>query len=71
MILLFIDISKVPREELKTLGFALSFQHFPWDLAKVNEWKIIFDPCNILYGEFCINYLEKLVDSQRGGISHS
>ena len=28
MILLFINIHKVPREVLKTLGFALNFQHF-------------------------------------------
>ena len=20
------------------------YQHFPWDLANVNEWKIMFDP---------------------------
>ena len=25
-------------------GFALGFQHFPQDLANVNEWKIMFDP---------------------------
>ena len=44
MILSFINIRKVPREVLKTEGpweFALGFQHFPWDLANVNEWKII------------------------------
>ena len=35
---------KVPREVLKTLGFVLGFQHFPRDLADVNEWKIMFDP---------------------------
>ena len=29
---------------LKTSGFALGFQHFPRDLANVNEWKIMFDP---------------------------
>ena len=29
---------------LRTSGFALGFQHFPRDLANVNEWKIIFDP---------------------------
>ena len=29
---------------LKTLGFPLGFQHFPRDLADVNEWKIVFDP---------------------------
>ena len=44
MILSFVIICKVPREMLKTLGFALSFQHLPWDLANVNEWKIMFDP---------------------------
>ena len=25
-------------------SFALGFQHFPPDLANVNEWKIMFDP---------------------------
>ena len=25
-------------------SFALGFQHFPRDLANVNEWKIMFDP---------------------------
>ena len=44
MILSFINIPKVPREVLKTLGFALGFQHLPRDLANVNEWKIMFDP---------------------------
>ena len=24
--------------------YALGFQHFPRDLANVNEWKIMFDP---------------------------
>ena len=33
MILSFINIRKVPR-----------FSTPPWDLANVNEWKIIFDP---------------------------
>ena len=28
---------------VKTSGFALGFQHFPRDLANVNEWKIMFD----------------------------
>ena len=32
--------------KLKTSGFALGFQHFPRDLANVNEWKIMFDPSN-------------------------
>ena len=45
MILSFINIRKVPREMLKTSGFALGFQHLPRDLANVNEWKIMFDPC--------------------------
>ena len=44
MILSFINICKVPRELLKTSGFALGFQHFPRDFANVNEWKIMFDP---------------------------
>ena len=44
MILSFFNIRKVPREMLKTSGFALSFQHFPRDLVNVNEWKIMFDP---------------------------
>ena len=29
---------------LRTSGFALGYQLFPWELANVNEWKIIFDP---------------------------
>ena len=49
MILSFINIRKVPREMLKTSGFALGFQHLPQDLANVNEWKIMFDPY------YCIN----------------
>ena len=28
----------------QNLGFRLGFQHFPRDLANVNEWKIMFDP---------------------------
>ena len=39
-----INIRRVPLEVLKMEGKALSFQHFPLDLANVNEWKIIFDP---------------------------
>ena len=45
MILSLINIRKVPREVLKTSGFALGFQHLPRDLANVNERKIMFDPC--------------------------
>ena len=44
MILSFINIRKIPREMLKTSGFALCFQHLSRDLANVNEWKIMFDP---------------------------
>ena len=43
MILSFVNIRKVPREMLKTSGFALGFQHLPRHLANVNEWKIMFD----------------------------
>ena len=49
MILSFINIRKVPREMLKTSGFALGFQNLPRDLANVNEWKIMFDPYNSSY----------------------
>ena len=44
MILSFINIRKVLREELKASGFARGYQHFPQDLANVNEWRIMFDP---------------------------
>ena len=27
-----------------SITLALGFQHFPRDLANVNEWKIMFDP---------------------------
>ena len=33
---------------VKTSGFALGFQHFPRDLANVNEWKIMFNPFIII-----------------------
>ena len=39
-----LNIRKVPREMLKPSGFPFGFQHFPRDLANVNEWKIMFDP---------------------------
>ena len=58
MILSFINIRKVPREMLKTSGFALGFQHVPWDIANVNEWKIMFDPYNQNW-----EYRPSLVDS--------
>ena len=52
MILSFINIRKVPREMLKTSGFALGFQHLPRDLANVNEWKIMFDPYISKYRQY-------------------
>ena len=48
MILSFINTRKVPREMLKTSGFALGLQHLPRDLANVNEWKIKFDPYSLI-----------------------
>ena len=60
MILSFINIRKVPREMLKTEGFALGFQHLPRDLANVNEWKIMFDPYIQIYISFCrVSMVEK------------
>ena len=60
MILSFINIRKVPREMLKTSGFALGFQHLPRDLANVNEWKIMFDPYIQIYISFCrVSMVEK------------
>ena len=52
MILSSINICKVTIKltfarslgKVKTSGFALDFQHFPRDLADVNEWKVRFDP---------------------------
>ena len=40
MILSFIKICKVTRKGC--------FQHFPLDLANVNEWKIMYDPSIVL-----------------------
>ena len=56
MILSFISICKVPLEMLKTSGFAFGVQHFPRDLANVNEWKIMFDPY-IEKGYFLLSFL--------------
>ena len=42
MILSFINIRKGHREMLKTSGGDV--ENLPWDLANVNEWKIMFDP---------------------------
>ena len=44
MILSFINIRKVPREMLKTSGFALGFQHLPWNLANVMNGKSCLIP---------------------------
>ena len=56
MILSFINIYKVPWEVLKTLVFALGFQHFPRNLANVNEWKIMFDPSYKIVEKMCEKY---------------
>ena len=48
MILSFINIAR-SLGKLKASGFALVFQHFPRDLANVNEWKIMFDPSIVIY----------------------
>ena len=47
---------------MKTLGYALGFQHSTRDLVNVNEWKIMFDPySNIGKGMdiicTCIHYI--------------
>ena len=55
MILLFINIRKVPQGGMKTSGFALGFQHFPRDLPNVNEWKIMFDPSIMLHPVVCLH----------------
>ena len=34
--------------KVENIGLRLGFQHFPWDLANVNEWKSMFDPSNIV-----------------------
>ena len=48
-------IVHLPSGRLKTSGFALGFQHFPRDLANVNEWKIMFDPSIIAnYRMMCL-----------------
>ena len=45
MILSFINIRKVPREMLKTSGFALGFQHPSREQVRlVDDQKIMFDP---------------------------
>ena len=48
MIVLITCKNQVPREVLKTSGFAHSFQHFPLVLANVNKWKIMFDPSIVI-----------------------
>ena len=35
--------SQGPLESVENQGQTLGFQHFPRDLANVNDWKIIFD----------------------------
>ena len=46
MVFQCINIRRVPWEVLKTAAFGLGFQHLPQDLANVNAWKTMFDPCN-------------------------
>ena len=48
MVFQCINIRQVPWEVLKTAAFGLSFQHLPQDLANVNAWKAMFDPCIII-----------------------
>ena len=45
MVFQCINIRQVPREVLKTAASGLGFQHHPRDLANVNAWKTMFDPC--------------------------
>ena len=42
------NIRQVPWEVLKTAAFGLGFQYLPRDLANVNAWKPMFDPCSML-----------------------
>ena len=48
MVFQCINIRQVPWEVLKTAAFGLGFQHLPRDLAKVNAWKTMFDPYNVI-----------------------
>ena len=41
-----INIRQVPWEVLKTMAFGLGFQHLPRDLANINAWKTMFEPCS-------------------------
>ena len=45
MVFQCINIRQVLKEVLKTAAFGLGFQHLPRDLANVNAWKTMFDPC--------------------------
>ena len=45
MVFQCINIRQVPWEMLKTAAFGLCFQHLPRDLANVNAWKTMFEPC--------------------------
>ena len=49
MVFQCINIRQVPREVLKTAASSRGFQHLPRDLANVNAWKSMFDPCIIIY----------------------
>ena len=43
-----LTFARSPGEVLKTAAFGLGFQHLPRDLANVNAWKTMFDPCTII-----------------------
>ena len=68
MILSFINIRKVPREVLKTSGFALGYQHFPRDLANVNKWKIMFDTMTYIH---CGRYTLQIALKSEQHCAHS
>ena len=52
--------SQGPSGRLKTSRFALGFQHFPRDLANVNDWKIRFDPSIIIINNVPLYALKTL-----------
>ena len=65
MILLFINICKLPRKMLKTEGEARGFQHFPRDLANVNEWKFMFDHSIGNYNSYIYIKKQKCVPNRK------
>ena len=63
MVFQCIKIREVPREVLKTVASGLGFQHLPRDLANVNVWKTMFDPCSLI-NHIC-EYVFWLLPSQK------